>query len=69
MLTIDAKSVYKSIKSLDLKQPTEKTLLGHVMWIRDKLQQGIITRIQRCDTRYMVADGHTKGSVERKIPP
>ncbi len=65
-LTIDAESVYKSITSLDLKTPAEKTLLGHVMWIRDQLEKGTITQVQWCDTRDMVADGHTKGSVDRK---
>jgi hypothetical protein len=65
-LTIDAESVYKSLTSLDLKTPAEKTLLGHVMWIRDQLEKGTITQIQWCDTRDMVADGHTKGSVDRK---
>ena len=65
-LTIDAESVYKSLTSLDLKTSAEKTLLGHVMWIRDQLEKGTITQIQWCDTRDMVADGHTKGSVDRK---
>ena len=37
-LTVDAESVYKSIPSLDLQTPSEKTLLGHVMWIRDQMQ-------------------------------
>ena len=66
-LTTDAESVYKSLTSRDLKVPAEKTLLGHVKWIRELLQLGIITAIQWCDTRDMTADGHTKGSVERQL--
>ena len=65
-LTIDAEGVYKSLTSLELKTPAEKTLLGHVMWIRDMLQKGIIHYVRWCDTRDMTADGHTKGSVDRK---
>ena len=64
-LTLDAESVFKSITSRDLKTPTEKTLLGHVCWIREALRLGLITKVQWCDTRDMLADGHTKGSVDR----
>ena len=66
-LTIDAESVYKSLTSLDLKTPAEKTLLGHVMWIRELLQKSILKHVQWCDTRDMTADGHTKGSIDRKV--
>ena len=65
-LAIDAESVYKSPTSLELKTPAEKTLRGHVMWIREKLHKGIISEVQWCDTRDMTADGHTKGSVEMR---
>ena len=65
-LTIDAESVYKSLTNKELKTPAEKTLLGHVMWIREKLHNGIIKKIQWCDTRDMAADGHTKGSIDRQ---
>ena len=65
-LTTDAESVFKSLTSRDLKVPTEKTLLGHISWIREMLQLRIIDKVQWCDTRDMVADGHTKGSIERR---
>ena len=64
-LTIDAESVYKSLTSRDLKIPTEKSLLGHVSWVRELLAAGIVDTIQWCDTRDMSADGHTKGSIDR----
>ena len=60
VLTTDAEGVYKSLTSRDLKTPTEKTLLVHVCWIRELLQLKLIQAIQWCDTRDMVADGHTK---------
>jgi hypothetical protein len=67
ILTTDAESVYKSLTSRDMKVPTEKTLLGHVSWIRELLQLGIIESVQWCDTRDMTADGHTKGSIDRQL--
>jgi hypothetical protein len=66
-LTTDAESVYKSLTSRDLKAPAEKTLLGHVSWIREALQLGILKRIRWCDTRDMTADGHTKGCIDRVL--
>ena len=47
--------------------PTEKTLLGHIRWIREFLDLGILSNIQWCDTRDMTADGHTKGSIDRQL--
>ena len=64
-LTIDAESVFKSLTSKDLKVPTEKTLLGHIAWLRELLELGIIRKVCWCDTRDMTADGHTKGSISR----
>ena len=65
-MTIDAESVYKSLTSKDLKTPTENTLLGHVAWLRELLDLGIIEKLCWCDTRDMTADGHTKGSIDRE---
>ena len=67
IMTTDAESVYKSLTSRDLKTPAEKTLLGHVSWIRELLQLKLIEAIQWCDTRDMAADGHTKGCIERNL--
>ena len=66
-LTIDAEGVYKSLTSRDLKTPAEKTLLGHVCWLREMLTLGLINTLQWCDTRDMTADGHTKGSIDREL--
>ena len=57
----------KSPTSRDLKVPTEKTLLGHIAWIREMLHIGVLTNVQWCDTRDMAADGHTKGSIDRGL--
>merc|ERR1712086_862475 len=66
-LTTDAESVYKSLTSRDLRTPAEKTLLGHVSWIREMLQVGLVDIVQWCDTRDMTADGHTKGCIDREL--
>ena len=66
-MTIDAEGVYKSLTSRDLKTPAEKTLLGHVCYIRELLQLGLIASLQWCDTRDMTADGHTKGCIDRTL--
>ena len=66
IVTLDAESVYKSLTSRELKTPTERTLLGHIAWIRELLQLRVINQIQWCDTRDMTADGHTKGCIDRK---
>ena len=66
-LTIDAESVYKSVSSRDLKTPAERTLLGHICWIRELLRLGLIEAVQWCDTRDMTADGHTKGCIDRAM--
>ena len=64
-LTLDAEGVYKSLTNRDFKTPAEKTHLAHVAWIRELLHNRTIRRIQWCDTRDMVADCHTKGSIDR----
>ena len=66
-LTIDAESVYKSLTGRELKTPAEKTLLGHISWIRELLQLRNIQMTQWCDTRDMTADGHTKGCIDRTL--
>eukprot|EP00959_Pyramimonas_sp_CCMP1952_P427249 8948083-Pyramimonas_sp.AAC.1 len=65
--TIDAESVYKSLSSKDLKIPTERTLLGHISWIRGLMDIGIVHNVQWCDTRDLTADGRTKGSIDREL--
>ena len=41
--------------------------MGHVSWIREMMQLGIADEAQWCDTRDMTSDGHTKGSIDRKL--
>eukprot|EP00959_Pyramimonas_sp_CCMP1952_P473847 9502442-Pyramimonas_sp.AAC.1 len=66
-LSIDAESVYRSLSSKDLKIPTERTLLGHISWIRELMDIGIAHNVQWCDTRDMTAYGHTEGGIDREL--
>ena len=46
--------------------PSEKSLAGHLLWLRELLDIGLLSVLQWADTRDMSADGHTKGSIDRK---
>jgi hypothetical protein len=62
-LVIDAKSVWVSA-SADEPKCSDSAMMLHLMKLREMLQ-GVIRRIIWCDTRSMLADGLTKGSIER----
>ena len=64
-LYIDAKSVYSAIIATNIKVPTEKSLLSHVQYVRELLDIRLLKIIVWMDTRDMVADGLTKGAVNR----
>ena len=66
VLVIDAKSVYAAATAGQVKIPAEKSLLSHLQYLRELLDRGVLRWIIWADTRDMVADGLTKGVVERK---
>ena len=66
-LCIDARSVYDSLVSAMTKTPSEASLLGHLLWLREFLSKAIISNLLWVDTRDMVADGLTKGAVARNL--
>jgi hypothetical protein len=66
-LMIDAKSVYMSAKSTTFKPPTEHSLSGHVLWLREMNEKSLIKNIYWVDTRDMIADGLTKGNIPRDL--
>ena len=43
----------------------EKNLAVHIFWLRELLNNGVLTRLRWADTRDITADVHTKGAVER----
>jgi len=64
-IMIDAKSVYESLKATNFKPPVENSLSGHVLWLREMHDKGLVDDIVWTDTRDMYADGLTKGVIKR----
>ena len=64
-LAIDAMSVYAAVTAVHIKIPSEKSLLGHLQFLRELLDKGVINSLYWIDTRDMAADGMTKGSIQR----
>lgn len=63
---VDAKSVTAAITAPFLKIPAEPSLLVHVRWVRDLLLKKVLQGLWWTDTRSMLADGLTKGSIDRR---
>ena len=65
VLMIDALSVYAAITATYIKHPAEKSLLSHIQFIREMLDSGVLDALLWIDTRDMLADGLTKGTIDR----
>ena len=65
-LCVDAMSVYSAISAPTLKVPAESSTFLHLKWIRELIERQVLHCIAWIDTRSMVPDGLTKGSVDRK---
>ena len=63
----DAKNLLLALGAPRLKPPAEKSFIVHLLWLKEKLELGVITRLTWVDTRDMTSDGHTKGSVPRTL--
>ena len=61
----DAKAVFDSVAAPDICDPAESSLKLHLLALRDFVTHGIIESLFWTDTRDMLADGLTKGSVDR----
>ena len=64
-LCIDAMSVWSALSMERVKAPAEKSMLLHLLWIKEQLITGTLDSLIWMDTRIMLADGHTKGSIDR----
>ena len=64
-LYVDAMSVYAAVTATFIKIPAEKSLLSHIQYIRGLLDTKVLEALVWLDTRDVVADGLTKGSVDR----
>ena len=67
VLYVDAMSVYSAVTATFVKTPAEKSLLCHIQFIRELLDRGVFHAMCWIDTRDMLADGLTKGSVDRAL--
>ena len=61
----DARAVFDAVAARDICEPAEGSLKLHLLALRDKVIRGVVKRLFWTDTRDMLADGLTKGSVDR----
>ena len=62
----DNLGLFTATTSTTVKIPAERSLAGHLFWLRELLDHRVINTLQWVDTRDMTADCHTKGSVDRQ---
>ena len=67
ILALDAMSVYSAVTAANVKEPSEKALYNHVLYLRELLDIGVLHALWWIDTRDMTADGLTKGAVDRTV--
>ena len=63
---VDAKAVFDGVAVEQPKTPADKTLFLHALAMREYLESGHVDRLWWFDTLARLADGMTKGSVERE---
>ncbi len=65
-LYFDALSVFASVTATFIKTPADNGVLVHCLYLRELLDNGVLKALIWQDTRDMIADGLTKGAVDRK---
>ncbi len=65
LLYLDALSVHAAIAATFVKTPAENGVFCHLLFIRELLDYGILHALVWVDARDMLADGMTKGAVDR----
>ena len=63
---IDAKAVFDGITAVQPRTPADKPLFLHALAMREYLEAGWVDRLYWFDTLAMLADGLTKGAVDRE---
>ena len=63
---VDAKAVFDGITAECPKTPADKPLFIHALAMREYLEVGWVDRLWWFDTLAMLADGMTKGAIERE---
>ena len=64
-LIIDAMNLFWALSATSPRMPAERTLFVHINWLRDLLQSDMPRVLKWMDTRGMLADGMTKGKIDR----
>ena len=64
-LGIDARSVFAIVEAVDVRDPSECSLKVHVLSSRGAINRGKLRALFWSDTRDMIADGLTKGGLDR----
>ena len=62
----DGMSLLTAVQNVVAKVPTEASTLHHVQWLQQLLRRRVLHALYWVDTRDMIADGMTKGSVPRQ---
>ena len=62
---IDAMSVYAAVTAPFINIPADNGMLSYIQYLREFLDNRILTAISWVDTRDMLADGATKGSIDK----
>ena len=63
---IDAEAVFDGITATQPRTPADKPLFLHALAMREYLEAGWVDRLYWFDTLAMLADGLTKGAVDRE---
>ena len=63
---IDARSVYDAITAPRFSTPADRTMAIHVLAFREFVRDGLVHTLWWIDTVDMLADGMTKGAVDRR---
>jgi hypothetical protein len=62
---VDAMSLIAALQATKLATLTERSFAIHLLWLKERLAAGLPRSMVWCDTRDMLADGLTKGSIDR----
>ena len=65
VLCIDAMSIWSAVAAIHVRTPAEKSLLGHLQFLKELLTRRAVHTLRWVDTRMMHADGLTKGAIAR----
>jgi hypothetical protein len=64
---VDAMSLIRALAASSIKVPQEKSFLLNLVWIAEHIRTGLLKSLSWTDTRDMIADGLTKGSIDRAL--